>query len=477
MCFLEKDSQQSSTTDGTNLHSRELASLFIQPFIVTMEAQQKEKKKNDGGSANNTNINNYYCSKTSSRNTSILLPASLYDFSAPPVEGKGGGENNDHIIAEEVSTKLPEAMAVRIFENDKNDGEVKEEDEFDDAVMETIMEDSSMDFVWVSSETPTTSSCEMIEEEDESSQHQNCQSSRTHQSAIATQASVSQGEPSSVTTFVSLGTSFLSQIWNYARDSCTTSSRQQQPRRSSSLLSSSPSQHHYLPRQSRIHQSYDWVSNVRIDGGQLILPGPLIVLDENNMCNNNDPNNSNKDIMLSNSTSGIISSTLFDDSLSNTIMVSAHDLLATTNSNDDDTYGDNNEFVYHSTIASSSSSFSKALWKFVKISSKNGIRKVQKPLIATASYVSKKIQRIEQKYHIVSKTMGWVSTSLGTILGDDDNDNKNTDDDHNNDNDPTTVGSQNTIIELTTIEPTPTELTTITTKPEITIANKTVNYN
>jgi len=68
------------------------------------------------------------------------------------------------------------------------------------------------------------------------------------------------------------------------------------------------------PRKSGIHASYDWVSDTKVEGGRLILPGQLIAWDDN--------------VEVPLEGEGIPRDTMKKDPTSSVIMVSAYDLLA-----------------------------------------------------------------------------------------------------------------------------------------------------
>ena len=70
------------------------------------------------------------------------------------------------------------------------------------------------------------------------------------------------------------------------------------------------------PRKSGIHASYDWVSDTKVEGGRLILPGQLISWDDN------------LDVPLEGQGIPTGRDTMKKDPTSSVIMVSAYDLLA-----------------------------------------------------------------------------------------------------------------------------------------------------
>jgi hypothetical protein len=270
-----------------------------------------------------------------------------------------------------------------------------------------------MDYVWVSSlESSDDGFLGFGNDNNEGDDgHENSEPKDDFESSSTTTSSSSS--------FWNSVTLFSKSAANYAKIKLSYFSRQTSNTDTTTIISATM-------RSSTIHRSYDWVSNVRIDGGQLILPGPLIALDDANSSSNN---------------GGDSNIPILDVGGSTTIMVSAHDLLATQQNN--------NNPSQRPLFTTQPTSIPKALWKWTRQTSKRSFRSVSKMAQYPAAQTITTLQQLEERHRILGRTMGWIYDAACTrsfFLDDNHNDGE-----HGDHDDDDVTRDASTTIELANI--------------------------
>ncbi len=147
---------------------------------------------------------------------------------------------------------------------------------------------------------------------------------------------------------------------------------------------------------STIHDCYDWVSDTNIEGGRLILPGQLIAWDDPPELKNE---GNSKTLKTNTRAVGEFSSS--------NIMVSAHDLLSCQSHHHDEVY-----IGFPNTTLS----FSAALMRVSRLRARNVANTTGNlVLVSTLTFsqrVATAVSKCETHTGLVSKTVGWIYQSM-----------------------------------------------------------------
>ena len=218
----------------------------------------------------------------------MTTPAVLYDH--VPVAKDDVPIKNDHVS----NPAVPRLT-------DEDDDDI---DDIDDNRMETILEDSSMEYVLVAADTPHYD----VDDDDDDVDVVRRKSRNERHSGV-------EDTNEETTTRTSLWL-----VWKVLAVAARTAARKsfaftnRVTNRLTDTTTAIATGNNYYSCSSKIYQSYDWVSDTVIDddGRRLILPGQLISLDDGNSSYNG------------------TATTAAASSCSGDIMVSAIDLLATS---------------------------------------------------------------------------------------------------------------------------------------------------